>query len=185
MSALLTALAVSLGIPSITPAIPSVKERVETSLLFLLWRGRPLSYQLKVVVHRSEANWVDGIDISAVDHGQRAAVVTTFVITSYYSMHPRCLLHCATSIPFILHLPNLREFCVPLYCHILRLSALYGSGAFLLRLGDAKRDVYPLALVILILSSDEILGALRAVRLLDDGYPLAEGVIVDALGILL
>ena len=107
------------------------------------------------------------------------------MITSYDSMHPRCLLHCATSVPFILHLPNLREFCVPLYCHILRLSALYGSGAFLLRLSDAKRDVYPLALIILILGSDEILGALRSVRLLDDGYTLAKGVIVDALGVLI
>ena len=70
MSALLTALAVALGIPSIATAIPSVKERVEPALLFLLWRGLTLSYQLEVVVHRPEAYWVDRIDISAIDHGQ-------------------------------------------------------------------------------------------------------------------
>ena len=135
-------------------------------------------------MHCPEAYRVDGIDISSVDHGQRAAVVTTFVITSYYSMHPRCLLHCATSIPFILHLPNLREFCVPLYCHILRLSALYGSGAFLLRLGDAKRDVYPLAHTCFFLRSDKVLRPNRSEALLDDGNPLPKVLIVDALGIL-
>lgn len=70
MSALLTALAVALGVPSIATAIPSVKERVESSLLFLPWRGLTLSYQLEIVVHRPEAYWVDWIDVRAIDHGQ-------------------------------------------------------------------------------------------------------------------